>query len=103
MYKIAIIGDSESVMCYKAVGFDVFVENTHQSAARLLKELAQKDYAIIFIIEDLYEKMRSAVDAYAQGAVPAVIPLPGRKGADGSGMTAISRAVERAIGADIAN
>ena len=53
MYKIAIIGDRESVLCYKAIGLDVYVETSFQKASKLLNELAVKNYAVIFIIEDL--------------------------------------------------
>ncbi|PWM45045.1 MAG: V-type ATP synthase subunit F [Clostridiales bacterium] len=103
MYKIAIIGDRDSVLGYKAIGFDVFVETSFQKASKLLNDLALQDYAVIFIIEDLYGKMKTATDKYMYSDLPAIIPLPGKKGADGSGMAAIKRAVERAIGADIAN
>ena len=103
MYKIAIIGDRDSVLGYKAIGFDVFVETSFQKASKLLNDLATQDYAVIFIIEDLYEKMKTVTDKYMYSGLPAIIPLPGKKGADGSGMAAIKRAVERAIGADIAN
>ena len=101
MYKIAVIGDKESVFGYKAVGFDVYIETSFQKASRLLHNLAKQDYAVIFIIEDLYKKMKTAVDRYMFSDLPAIIPLPGKDGADGSGMEAISRAVERAVGADI--
>ena len=103
MYKIAIIGDRESVLCYKAIGLDVYVETSFQKASKLLNELAVKNYAVIFIIEDLYGKMKTTVDKYMYSPLPAIISVPGKKGSDGSGMAAIKQAVERAIGADIVN
>ena len=40
-------------------------------------------------------------DRYADETVPAVILIPGRRGSLGIGKTALNRAVERAVGANI--
>lgn len=101
MSKIAVIGDRESILGYKAVGFDVYEQTSFQEASRLLHRIAKEDVAVIFITEDLYRNMESAVSRYADQPTPAIIPLPGKNGADGSGMEAITRAVQRAVGSDI--
>ena len=47
MYKIAVLGDRDSVLGFKALGLDVvFVEDT-DTAREELHRLAREDYAII--------------------------------------------------------
>ena len=41
------------------------------------------------------------MDVYKDRRVPAIIPIPGRAGTIGMGMTSVKKSVERAVGADI--
>lgn len=96
-----MIGDEVSVSGFKAVGFDTFCETSPIKASKLLRSLAEQGYAVIFIIEDLYKNMDTAVSRYSFDGVPAVISLPGLSGTDGSGLRAVNRAIKRAVGSDI--
>jgi len=101
MYKIGVIGDRESVLGFKAVGLSVFPCDTADEAKHVLKQIAKEDYAIIYITEQLYQYMQKEVDEYMDSRLPAVIPIPGKEGTLGIGMTSVKKSVERAIGADI--
>ncbi len=102
MYRIAIIGERDSVMGFMAIGFSVFEAEDASAAARILHTLAKEDtYAIIFIVENYASRIPEDVARYKDAPLPAVISIPGRAGSDGSGMAAIRSAVERAVGADI--
>ena len=41
------------------------------------------------------------MDTYKDRKIPAIIPIPGRQGTMGMGMTSVKKSVERAVGADI--
>ena len=41
------------------------------------------------------------IDRYKEEMIPAVITIPGKEGSTGEGMRSVSKAVERAVGADI--
>jgi len=102
MYKIGIIGDRESVLCFSALGFTVFETNDAESAATVLKNAAQsKEFAILFIVEDLAAQMDEIIDRYKDLPLPAITVIPGRGGSTGYGLANIKKAVERAVGADI--
>ena len=101
MYKIAVIGDRESVLAFKAVGLEVFPTDYADEAKKILKKAAKEDYAIIYITENLYQYMEKEVDEYTDSRLPAVIPIPGKDGSLGIGMTSVKKSVERAVGADI--
>lgn len=101
MYKIGVIGDRESVLGFQAVGLDVFPAGDAGEAKKTLKRLAKEDFAIIYITEQFYQYMMKEVEEYTDSRLPAVIPIPGKDGSLGIGMTSVKKSVERAVGADI--
>lgn len=101
MYKIGVIGDRESVLGFQAVGLDVFPAGDAEEAKKTLKRLAKEDFAIIYITEQFYQYMMKEVEEYTDSRLPAVIPIPGKNGSLGIGMTSVKKSVERAVGADI--
>ncbi len=100
--KIAVIGDKDSILAFKAVGADVFPVRNYFDAAETLKKLA-RTYAVIFITEEIAENVSEIIARYKTRPYPAVIPIPGAQGSNGFGMNGISRNVEKAIGTDILN
>ncbi|MCI5687338.1 V-type ATP synthase subunit F [Anaerovoracaceae bacterium 42-11] len=101
MYKIGVIGGRESVLGFKAVGLDVFPAAESEEAEKILHRLVKEDYAIIYITEVLAKDMAEDIDKYKDSRLPAIISIPGKEGATGEGMRSVSKAVERAVGADI--
>lgn len=101
MYKIGVIGDRESILGFKAVGLDVFPVDDPDEARKILKRIAKEDFAIIYITEQVYKFMMDEVDEYTDSRLPAIIPIPGKDGTLGIGMTSVKKSVERAVGADI--
>ncbi len=102
MYKIAIIGERDSVMGFMAIGFSVFEAEDAPAAARILHTLAKEEaYAMIFMVENFASRIPEDIARYKDMPLPAVISIPGVNGSDCSGMAAIKSAVERAVGADI--
>lgn len=98
--KIAVIGNKDSILAFKAVGVEVFPVNDMDEARSTLKKLA-RNYAVIFITEDIAIKINDVVSRYKTKPYPAVIPIPTSNGSNGYGMDNIRKNVEKAIGADI--
>ena len=96
MYKIAVLGDRDSVLGFRALGLDVFFADDAETARKTLHRLAQESYAVIYVTEQLAEIAR-----YQNDMLPAVILIPGKGGALGLADRALHAAVERAVGADI--
>lgn len=101
MYKIGVIGDRDSVLGFKAVGLDVFPCSQSDEAKKVLHQLAKGEYAIIYITEKLAAELTEDIDKYKDSRLPAIIPIPGKEGASGTGMDNVRKSVERAVGADI--
>ena len=101
MYKIAVIGDRDSVLGFRALGLDVFFAGDAETARKMLHRLAQQEYAVIYITEQLAQDLTGEITRYKDAVMPAVILIPGKGGSLGLAGHALQAAVERAIGADI--
>ncbi|MFY9175084.1 MAG: V-type ATP synthase subunit F [Peptococcia bacterium] len=101
MYKIAVIGDRESVLGFMALGFSVFPVTEREEAERTINSLTREDYAVIYITESVMQKVQDTIDLYRDATLPAIIPIPDKEGSLGLGMHNVKRSVERAVGADI--
>ena len=58
---MAVIGDKDSVMLFKAVGIDVFYETDGDKANRQIKQLAREGYGVIYLTETLYPLCQDAI------------------------------------------
>ena len=101
MYKIAVMGDRDSVLGFRALGLDVFFTEDTDGARRTLHRLAGENYAVIYLTEQLAAGLGAEMARYKDELTPAIILVPGKEGSLGIGMANIKTAVERAVGADI--
>lgn len=100
--SIAIVGDSESIKGFGAVGMELYVCDDPSSAPQLLKQMTDNDYyAIIYMTEETFIASVREREKLAERAVPAIIPLPGVRGNTGVGQKRLSSFVEQAVGSDI--
>lgn len=101
MYKIAVMGDKDSISAFASIGVDVFAETEQKSATRCIRKLAEEQYGVIFITEQLASLIQNEIDKLSELPVPAVILIPGCSGNTGAGMRNLSTFVEKAVGSDI--
>ena len=103
MYKIAAIGDRDSVQGFASIGLEVYFADEKQEAEKLLKRIANDNYAVIYITEKLASMIPQEIEKYTEAVTPAIIPIPGVSGNTGEGMNNVSRFVEKVVGSDIIN
>lgn len=105
MYKIAVMGSSDSVVAFKALGLDVFPVDNATAAKKTLQMLTKSsedgEYAIIYIEETIAAHMLAEIAKFKDKISPAIILIPGRDGPVGLGQNALKEAVEKAVGSDI--
>ncbi len=100
--KIAVIGDSESVTAFMAIGAAVFSVTDEYQAADTLRRIAKTDeYAVILVTENYAAKMDALMQKYKAQPYPAVLSIPGASGSNGFGMQGLKKDVEKAVGVDI--
>ena len=59
--KVAVVGDRDSVLVFKALGVDVFESIESTDARKTVDKLAKEDYGVIFITEQIAEKIKVAL------------------------------------------
>lgn len=101
MYKIAVMGDMDSVLGFKALGLETCPAATPDEGREALHRMAKENYAIIYMTEQLAAQLPQEIARYKDALTPAIILIPGKEGSLGIGMANVKTAVERAVGADI--
>lgn len=101
MYKIAVIGERDVVLGFRAIGMETVPAENAAEAAEALHRMAKEGYAIVYITENYAPALSREIARYAEQRTPAVILIPGRDGSSGAAAAAVTAAVERAVGADI--
>ena len=99
--RVAVIGDKDSVMLFKAVGIDVFYETDGDKANRQIKQLVREGYGMIYLTETLYPLCQDAIETFRAEPYPAIIPIPDVHGSKGTGIRNLKEYVETAVGVDI--
>ncbi len=101
MLKIGMIGDYNSVMGFKAMGIETYVVQDSQKASEILWKMARSDYGIVFVVEDVAEKIMDVIEEVNRETFCSVILVPGIKGSKGLAISKIGKNVEKAVGMDI--
>lgn len=101
MYKIAVIGDYDSIYGFAALGLDIYPAANRKEAEEKLEALAGKEYGIIYITEALAAECKQTIEKYQEQVLPAIIQIPGVSGNTGMGVQGVKDSVERAVGSDI--
>ena len=101
MYKIAVMGDYDSIYGFATLGLDTFPADNPDYGATLLKRLAEDNYAVIYMTEALASDLNKEIDRYREVMKPAIILIPGISGNTGAGIAGVKKSVEQAVGSDI--
>ncbi len=101
MYRIAVLGDRDSIYGFAALGLDVFPVTNEDEGKETLKKLAEGEYAVIYITEGLAAELEHELDHFKELPLPAIIPIPGVTGNTGMGIKMVKKSVEQAVGSDI--
>ena len=101
MYKIAVLGDYDSIYGFAALGLDIFPVSTREEATEELAKLAGGGYGIIYITEVWAAELKHEISRYQEQLTPAIIQIPGISGNTGAGIAGVKKSVEVAVGSDI--
>lgn len=101
MYKMAVIGDKDSVLAFRAMGISVIIPKTDREIRDSIDSLAKDNYGIIFIIEEYAKKVEETIRRYDSRPIPAIVLIPSNRGTLNIGMKNIDKYVEKAIGSNI--
>ncbi|NTW71652.1 MAG: V-type ATP synthase subunit F [Eubacteriaceae bacterium] len=101
MYKIAVVGDKDSVLAFKAIGVEVFPVIETEEARKTIDRLASNNYAVIFVTEQVAKDLDETIERYNRALLPAIILIPSNQGSLNIGLQRIKDNVEKAVGVNI--
>lgn len=101
MYKIAVIGDYDSIYGFAVLGLDTFPVSKLEEAEKTFQRLVTGEYAVIYITESLAERLDRMIQKYKENLTPSIILIPGISGNTGKGIEGVKKSVEQAVGSDI--
>ena len=99
-YSIAVMGDKESTLSFKAIGIRVYECSTRAGALKALRSAAEET-AIIYVTEEVYLLISEEIKEFDDKPLPAIIPFPGIRGGNGLGIDLLNKSVETAVGSNI--
>lgn len=101
MFKMAIIGESESIIAFQAVGFDSYQVKPDEAEHTLRKQYRSGKYAIIFISEKLADSLAEVLQEFSTDPFPAISILPLGMKRQEVGMEQLRQICIKATGTDI--
>ena len=98
---VAVVGDKDSIMCFRAIGVSTFPVSEVGEAKALVRKLVRERVSVIFVTEQIGQGMMDMIDELARESLPSIVLIPNNQGTLGLGMNRIRQTVTRAVGADI--
>ncbi|WP_080146274.1 V-type ATP synthase subunit F [Marinilactibacillus piezotolerans] len=99
--KIGVVGDRESVLAFRMLGFDVHFATEANETRRIVDQLASEDYGVVYLTEQLAELVPDTIRRYDAKLTPAIILIPNHAGSRGIGKKRVQENVEKAVGQNI--
>lgn len=100
--KIAVIGKTEIVSLFRAVGVVVYpAESPEEARDALAAVLKEGAYGVVFITEDFLAELGDAMRVLEGKPLPAVLGIPAPFGETEIGQEKLKNLAVRAIGSDI--
>ena len=102
MYKIAVIGDHDSIYGFEILGLSTYPIQYPDEARQLIRHFyTTGKYGIVYITEEMAAEIQDEIERYQHLIIPAIIQIPGITGNTGAGVENVKKSVEQAIGSDI--
>ena len=101
MYRIAVLGDKESILGFSAIGMDIYPVYEEEEVKKIIPKLIEENYAIIYITENMSIKSEKYLEKIRKEKIPAIITIPGNTGNLQYGQTRIKELVQKSVGIEI--
>ncbi|MFH0926874.1 MAG: V-type ATP synthase subunit F [bacterium] len=102
MSKIAALGERDALLCFKALGVEIFPVTIPEEGINKLKTLlTDLQYGIILISESIAKDFSSEINQLRQKTEVIILVIPGYKGSLNTSLMEIKKLIERAVGIDL--
>ena len=102
MYRVAVMGDRDSIYGYAAIGLDIHpVTDLTRAGAAASRAGGGRLRGDLRDGGPVAEHIKEEMAFYRDRKLPAILPIPGASGNTGLGMAQVKKYVEQAVGSDI--
>ena len=101
MSRVAVLGERDAVLGFKASGAVAFAADDVDEARQRLGQVLEEDFAVLFVTEAMAEMLKEELQPLYERPKPVVTILPDARRPKGIGMELLKKRVERAVGANI--
>lgn len=100
--KIAVLGDTDFVMPFSALGLDTYpTAETAQEITEKAKEIIEGKYALVVVAENIAPKTQEAFSDYQNTPTPCIVVVPFTIESKGFATQALGEALRLATGINI--
>lgn len=96
--EIAVIGEKDVILPFKAVGFAVYYETARDDIIKRCKTLTDDGCKIILMTEREAEKVTDYLNTRARLPYPIIMPVPDGITNSGYGLKRLEKNIEKAVG-----
>ena len=109
-YRLAIVGPTDMVSGFQALGVEAHNATNSTEALEQLRKIKkvsndladERTYAVVCVIDDVLKGVDQTEYAkVVEGALPAVVVLPGPNGASGVAVERLRALAQKAVGSSI--
>lgn len=101
MYKIAVVGDKESIFGFSSIGIDIYPAYEEKEIEQIISKLMDENYAIIYVTENMWLKAEKYLEKLQKNNIPAIVSIPSNTGSLNYGEKRIKDMVQKAVGIEI--
>ncbi|MBA7663140.1 V-type sodium ATPase subunit G [subsurface metagenome] len=101
MYKIALMGDKDTIIGFKLLGVSLFPIAKKEEAAEMLNKLVKEEYAAIFVTEEIACQIFEEIEMLQKTSFASIIIIPSKLEKKHLGLKILRKNIEKAIGTDI--
>lgn len=100
--KIAVLGNSDFVMPFSALGLDTFdVGDEQQSIVEAAKKILDEKFALVVVAENIAPQAEQVFSAVRKKTLPAVLVVPFTTESQGFATRSLGQALKMAMGINV--
>ena len=101
MYKIALMGNRDTIIGFKLLGVSLFPINKKEEAVEILNKLVKEEYAVIFVTEEIGCQIIEEIEILQKTSFASITIIPSKSEKKYLGLKILRKNIEKAIGTDI--
>ena len=99
--KIAVLGDTDFVMPFSALGVDTYPVDQTQQVIEAARKILSDKYALVVVAEDKLKEAQEVFAAYEDSPTPCIVAVPFTTESTGLATEALGKVLKMATGINI--